>query len=290
MKRFLALLLVALLMGSACAEVVEPSVGEVSFELGAPISNAAGAEAEEPAEATVEEVTSELGAPSANGVIIRTSPEEIRGMTSKLMAEGQRLESEARRDAAQVLYGIASRLNEVAGIPETGTGTVEGGSLGTFALGVKESLSLPDVGLKFASSDPLVLAVSRSKLTGKKAGAVKIAVKVQDKAIAEFRVRVQKAPSKVTLSEKALTLCLDEIGTLKATLPKKTASAITWSSSKPGIVAVDGEGRLTAVKAGTATITVRTFNKKTATCKVTVLNGTAPKKLSVTKTITVAPG
>ena len=55
---------------------------------------------------------------------------------------------------------------------------------------------------------------------------------------------------------------------LKATLPKKTASALTWKSSKPKIASVDQKGVVRALKKGTAVITVRTFNGKVA--KVTI--------------------
>ena len=58
--------------------------------------------------------------------------------------------------------------------------------------------------------------------------------------------------------------------TLKATLPENTASGIMkWTSSNNAVVTVK-DGKLSAVKAGTATITVKTFNGKTASCRVTV--------------------
>ena len=45
---------------------------------------------------------------------------------------------------------------------------------------------------------------------------------------------------------------------------------LTWSSSNSGIVSVDGNGKITGKSNGTATITARTANGKTATCTVTV--------------------
>lgn len=46
---------------------------------------------------------------------------------------------------------------------------------------------------------------------------------------------------------------------------------VEWSSSDPGIASVDDTGRVTAVSAGTATITVKVLKtRETATCEVTV--------------------
>ena len=57
---------------------------------------------------------------------------------------------------------------------------------------------------------------------------------------------------------------------LKATLPDGTASALTWSSSKPKVASVDQKGIVTAIKPGTAVITVRTYNGKAASVTITV--------------------
>jgi uncharacterized protein YjdB len=47
--------------------------------------------------------------------------------------------------------------------------------------------------------------------------------------------------------------------------------AVSWSSSNTAVAKVDQSGKVTAVKAGTATITVTTDDgKKTASCVVTV--------------------
>ncbi len=44
----------------------------------------------------------------------------------------------------------------------------------------------------------------------------------------------------------------------------------TQMSSDTSVATVASTGKVTAKKAGTATITVTTYNGKTATCKVTV--------------------
>lgn len=49
-----------------------------------------------------------------------------------------------------------------------------------------------------------------------------------------------------------------------------TDKTVTWSSSAPTIASVSSNGLITALKTGTATITAKTNNNKTATCAVTV--------------------
>ena len=50
-----------------------------------------------------------------------------------------------------------------------------------------------------------------------------------------------------------------------------TNKNVTWSSSNKAVATVDSKGLVKAVKAGTATITVKTADGgKTATCKITV--------------------
>lgn len=49
-----------------------------------------------------------------------------------------------------------------------------------------------------------------------------------------------------------------------------TNKTVTWSSSDPTVASVNSIGKVSAESAGTATITAKTVNGKTATCKVTV--------------------
>ncbi|KLU68125.1 MAG: hypothetical protein RHS_6050 [Robinsoniella sp. RHS] len=68
---------------------------------------------------------------------------------------------------------------------------------------------------------------------------------------------------------------------MKPTLKPSYASnkKYTWTSSNKKVVKVNSKGKLTAVKEGTATITVKTSNGKKAICKITVRK--APVKLTL---------
>lgn len=79
--------------------------------------------------------------------------------------------------------------------------------------------------------------------------------------------------TEVTLDRTELTLTEGETETLTATVRPDNADnrKVTWSSDKTEVATVDGAGRVTAVKAGEAVVTVTTEDGgKTATCKVTV--------------------
>lgn len=77
----------------------------------------------------------------------------------------------------------------------------------------------------------------------------------------------------VTLNKTTLSLLEGNFETLTATVSPDNASnkSVTWKSSATDIAKVDDSGKVTAVKAGSATITVTTADGgKTADCSVTV--------------------
>ena len=83
---------------------------------------------------------------------------------------------------------------------------------------------------------------------------------------------IVKATS-VKLSKTKDALIINKTDTLKTTITPTTATnkAVTWKSSNIKIANVDKLGKITAVSAGTATITATTIDgSKRATCIVTV--------------------
>ena len=145
-------------------------------------------------------------------------------------------------------------------------------------LGVKEKANLTiaggaapeSVGAVFTTSNKKIATVNASgRVTGKKAGKATITLDVGG-VQSSCEVTVKKAPGKVTLSAKKLTLGVGEKSALTAALPKNTASVITYTSSKTSVATVDAAGRVTAVGVGKTTVTAKTFNGKKAKCTVTV--------------------
>ena len=81
----------------------------------------------------------------------------------------------------------------------------------------------------------------------------------------------------VSLNKQTLSLVEGGSETLTATVTPSNATnkSVSWKSSNTGTATVDNNGKVTAVKAGSATITVTTTDgSKTATCSVTVTSKT----------------
>ena len=91
---------------------------------------------------------------------------------------------------------------------------------------------------------------------------------------AVFKLKVNEGmdETSVELDHSRLTLKAGETAYLKATVKPDNAAdkTVTWESDNKSIATVDENGKITAVSAGAATITAKTANGKTATCKVTV--------------------
>lgn len=77
----------------------------------------------------------------------------------------------------------------------------------------------------------------------------------------------------VSINKTVITLVEGDSESLSATVTPSnaTSKSVAWSSSRPDVAIVDGDGIVTAVKAGSATvIVITTDGSKTAKCDVTV--------------------
>ena len=115
------------------------------------------------------------------------------------------------------------------------------------------------------------------RVTAVKAGVAVVTVTTEDggkTATCKVTVKAKAVNvTEVTLDKTELTLTEGEAETLTATVKPDNADnkKVTWSSDKTEVATVDGDGKVTAVKAGVAVVTVTTEDGgKTATCRVTV--------------------
>ena len=129
------------------------------------------------------------------------------------------------------------------------------------------------------SSDKTEVATvdGAGRVTAVKAGEATVTVTTEDggrTATCKVTVKAKAVNvTEVTLDKTELTLTEGETETLTATVKPDNADnrKVTWSSDKTEVATVGGDGRVTAVKAGEAVVTVTTEDGgKTATCKVTV--------------------
>ncbi|MBQ8134195.1 MAG: leucine-rich repeat protein [Clostridia bacterium] len=128
-----------------------------------------------------------------------------------------------------------------------------------------------DKKVTWSTSNKNIVTVSGGKITAKKVGTATITVKTVNGKTAKCKVTVKNLPTKVKLNKTSASLKVKKSLTLKATVTptKNVISSITWSTSNKKIATVKN-GKVTALKAGTVTITAKTANGKTAKCKITV--------------------
>ena len=90
---------------------------------------------------------------------------------------------------------------------------------------------------------------------------------------------------KITLNKSSVSIKIKKTVKLTAQVSPSNAAdkSITWKSSKSSIASVDKNGKVTAKKAGKATITAIASNGKSASCKITVTTDPAKIKLNTNK-------
>lgn len=131
-----------------------------------------------------------------------------------------------------------------------------------------------DKTVTWSSSNSSIAAVESGKVTAIKEGTATITAKAGEKT-ATCTITVKKkviAVEKVSLNKSELTLNRGGEETLVATVSPGNATdkTVSWSSSDASIASVDNNGKVKALKGGTATITAKA-GEKTAACKVTVI-------------------
>lgn len=128
--------------------------------------------------------------------------------------------------------------------------------------------------LTWTSSNSSVAKVdANGKVTGVATGSATITVSSDNGIKATATIKVIISPASISLDKTSVTIEKGSTSTLKATLTPSdcTEKNVTWTSDKTSVATVDSNGKVTAVGAGSAVITAKTSNGKTATAAVTVV-------------------
>ncbi|MEE0264814.1 MAG: Ig-like domain-containing protein, partial [Acutalibacteraceae bacterium] len=152
----------------------------------------------------------------------------------------------------------------------------------TVMLGVGESFDLNSTltkntasySIEYSSDNTQVATVAADSgmVTATGAGTAIVTAKTYNGKSVTCKINVRNAPDSISLNKKSVTLGVGETFDLNSSLPAGTASySVVFSSDNTAVASVmSAGGMVTANQPGTATITVATYDGKTATCKVTV--------------------
>lgn len=138
--------------------------------------------------------------------------------------------------------------------------------------------------IKWTSSDESIAVVSKSGLVkGIKKGKATITGSASNKKV-KSEITVKEREIVLELNKSKISIEKGSTYKLKATLDGKEATNITWTSSNPIVAEVSLNGEVKAINSGTTTITVKTNDGKSVTCKVTVTSPFKEQTLKLSKT------
>lgn len=147
----------------------------------------------------------------------------------------------------------------------------------------------------YTSSNTSIATVdTNGKVTGVRTGTAVITAKTSNGLSAACSVGVTSdpTPTKVELDVSTLEMKVGQTYDLNGLVhPLGGTINQSWSSSNSSVVKVAGGGVITALKPGVATITVKTYNGKIDTCKVTVSGGVSSTSVTLDKSsLSIAAG
>lgn len=137
--------------------------------------------------------------------------------------------------------------------------------------------------------DPLIFAVEDEKIAkvndegvvkAVSEGSTAVTVSTLNGKQAVAVIRVYPAPKKIALPETSITLGVGETYTIKPELPLDCHTELTYAVNN-GCISVTDDGVVTAEKAGTGKVQVKTHNGKTAVLTVKV--GLPPEEITLTE-------
>lgn len=138
--------------------------------------------------------------------------------------------------------------------------------------------------VSYASADEGIAIVSGSGLvTGMGQGQTTITATTGfDGVSAQMTLTVLPEPDYVKFDPDAMSLRVGDTVLLMPVTPEGTATAFTYSSSRPEVASVTSDGTLSALSNGETTVTVTTSNGLQATLAVTVTDPLYPKSAKLT--------
>ena len=235
-------------------EEVTPALTEPSDEIG----EAAPAEEAEPEAAeTIEEIPEEIMGASltADGYMVEAGDcidvQNVGGRCEVILGEEYELYLDEEQYA---ITSVKSSNGKIAAINNDG---------GIYFLRTQKNLGTSTITI-----------IATDLVTGANSAKFVIKVTVVD----------PNAPSAIKLDQSALTLNAGEEAELTYTLePEDATNILSWDTSDPGIAVVQG-ACVRGLRAGTATITVKTHNRLSASLTVTVTGSTddLPEGLPIT--------
>ena len=152
-----------------------------------------------------------------------------------------------------------------------------------------EGSLISDVTWRSGNEETVVVDAATGVVTGVKTGSATVYAITADGLEAACEVNVQASPSGITIEPAKMTISAGMTRALAVEVSDGASGSITYASSKPGVAAVDENGTITALSAGSATIVAKTYNGKKAKCKVKVMNAVAALSFPE-ETLTIALG
>lgn len=130
--------------------------------------------------------------------------------------------------------------------------------------------------IKWKSSNTKAVSILPSsdrksaEITVKKKGSYTITVTTGSGKSVSCKITSIQATKTIKLNKTSASVYVGKTLKLTATLSKNSNDPVSWTTSDKSIAKVNSKGQVTAVSAGTATITATTFSGKSVSCKVTV--------------------
>ena len=193
---------------------------------------------------------------------------------------------------------IQEKMNKIVSENETVSAEASSVILGkgeSYKISAKSDCSNKNLNCRWTSENPSVVSVKEDgTATANTTGTAVLKLCSQNNKVAKCNVTVKSAPSSIKLSLSSLTLGNGESYIIsESTNSGSYAKNFTWSSSNTSVATVEktekNKAKITAKGNGTATIKVKTYNGKTATCKVTVKSAPSSVQLS-TNSVTLGSG